>query len=180
MLTPAQVEALLAGTLDVGLLRPPVGSPDLAVHVIRRESLVAVLPSDHPAARRRSVRLADLAAEPFVSYPSHFRSVVHDAVEMACGKAGFSSIIVQKVSETATLVSFVAAGIGVALVPASVQHLRITGAVYRPLMGRAEEVALAIASRVDDPSPVVRQVLSRVGAWVGGVRAVPADVAAVS
>jgi DNA-binding transcriptional LysR family regulator len=180
MLTPAQVEALLAGTLDVGLLRPPVGSPDLAVHVIRRESLVAVLPSDHPAARRRSVRLADLAGEPFVSYPSHFRSVVHDAVEMACGKAGFSPIIVQKVSETATLVSFVAAGIGVALVPASVQHLRITGAVYRPLMGRAEEVALAIASRVDDPSPVVRQVLSRVGAWVGGVRAVPADVPAVS
>jgi hypothetical protein len=47
-------------------------------------------------------------------------------------------------------------------------------------MGRAEEVALAIASRVDDPSPVVRQVLSRVGAWVGGVRAVPADVPAVS
>jgi DNA-binding transcriptional LysR family regulator len=180
MLTPAQVEALLVGTLDVGLLRPPVGSPDLAVQVIRREPLVAVLPSDHPSARRRSVRLGDLASEPFVSYPSHFRSVVHDAVEMACGKAGFSPIIVQEVGETATLVSIVAAGVGVALVPASVQHLQITGAVYRPLAGRAEEVALAIASRVDDPNPVVRQVLRRVGDLVGGVRPVPVDVPAVS
>jgi DNA-binding transcriptional LysR family regulator len=95
--------------------------------------------------------------------PTVAAAVVHDAVEMACGKAGFSPIIVQKVSETATLVSFVAAGIGVALVPASVQHLRITGAVYRPLVGRAEEVALAIASRVGDPNPVVRQVFSPVG-----------------
>ena len=48
MLTPAQVNALLSGTLDVGLLRPPVHSPDLAVHDIRREPLVVALPADHP------------------------------------------------------------------------------------------------------------------------------------
>ncbi|HZD65492.1 MAG TPA: LysR substrate-binding domain-containing protein, partial [Acidimicrobiales bacterium] len=157
MLTPAQVEALTAGTLDVGLLRPPVRSPHLWVQVIRREPLVAVLPTGHPIAGERSLKLAKLASEPFIVYPSDFRSVIHDAVELACHKAGFEPQVAQQASETSTLVSLVAAGIGVALVPASVQHLRITGAIYRPLAGTTEEVALAVASRVDDPNPVLHQ-----------------------
>jgi DNA-binding transcriptional LysR family regulator len=167
MLTPAQVEALLSGTLDVGLLRPPVHSADLEVHVIRREPLVAVLPVGHPLAGDRWVKLAALADDGFVSYPSHFRSVMHDAVEAACRKAGFTPVVVQEVAETATLVSLVAAGIGVALVPASVQHLRITGTTYRPLAGSTEEVALAVASRANDPNPVVGRFLGRVRALVG-------------
>lgn len=175
MLTPAQVEALLEGVLDVGLLRPPVRSPGLVVDVIRREPLVVVLPANHPAAAGRTVRLAALADEPFVTYPSHFRSVVHDAVDTACGKAGFEPRVAQEVGETATLVSLVAAGIGVALVPASVQHLRITGAVYRPLAGTSEEVALAVARRASDTNPVVQQFLSRVRALVGGLRPTPTD-----
>ena len=48
MLTPAQVASLLDGTLDLGLLRPPVRERALAVEVVRREPLVAVLPQAHP------------------------------------------------------------------------------------------------------------------------------------
>jgi len=172
MLTPAQVNALLSGTLDVGLLRPPVHSPDLAVHDIRREPLVVALPADHPLVGDRPVKLTELAGDPFVTYPSHFRSVMHDAAEAACRKAGFTPRVAQEVGETATLVSLVAAGIGVALVPASVQHLRITGAVYRPLAGSTQEVALAVASRVGDPNPVLQRFLGRVRAMVG-LRPVP-------
>jgi len=50
---------------------------------------------------------------------------------------------------------------GVALVPASVSHLRITGAVFRPLTGTDAEVSLAVATRVDDPSPQVARVRER-------------------
>ena len=63
-------------------------------------------------------------------------------------------------AETSTLVSFVAAGLGVALVPASVQHLRITGAVYRPLAGASPMVELAVATRQGETSPAVRRVLA--------------------
>jgi len=160
MLTPAQVSGLLEGSLDVGFLRPPVRVPDLNVRVIRREPLVAVLPERHRLARRRSVPLKALAHEWFITYPSHFRSVMHDAVETACRKAGFRHRVAQEVNETATLVSFVAAGFGVALVPASVQHLQITGAVYRPLAGGSENVALALAWRAGDRSSVVARFLT--------------------
>jgi len=159
LLTPAQVEGLLAGTLDLGLLRPPVRERELAVEVVRREPLVAVLPEAHRLARHATVPLEELAPEPFVVYPSHFRSVVHDAVEETCAAHGFLPRVALEVSETATLVSFVAAGLGVSLVPESVRHMTVHGAVYRPLSREAAAVELALAWRREDASPVLERAL---------------------
>lgn len=170
MLTPRQVTALGDGTIDLGFLRPPVNDPGLEVRVLRREPLIAALPESHPLADRPSVRLADLKAETFISYPSHRRSVVHDAVFAACRRAGFQPTEVQEVAETSTLVAFVAAGLGVALVPASVQHLHITGATFKPLASTTGEVELAVAWRKGDDSPVLARVLSRAQTLIGGGR----------
>ena len=56
LLTPAQVARLLDGTLDLGLLRPPVHERELSTEVLHSEPLVAVLPETHPLARRRRRR----------------------------------------------------------------------------------------------------------------------------
>jgi len=158
LLTPAQVTGLLDGRLDVGFLRPPVRAPDINLQIVRREPLVAVLPETHPLAVSETISLSDLAADPFVSYPSQIRSVMHDAVEEACRRAGFRPQVALEVHEVATLLSFVAAGLGVGLVPLSAQRLRITGAVYRPLRERSEAV-LAMAWRAGERSLVVDRFL---------------------
>lgn len=168
MLTPVQVTGLLDRTLDIGFLRPPARDPGITVSVLRREPLIAVLPDTHPLATASSVRLADLRDDPFITYLSQHRSVVYDAVIEACERVGFTPEQHTEVAETSTLVSFVASGRGVALVPASVQHLAVTGAVFRPLAGQTQEVALAVATRKDDPSPQVARVLSRTYALLGG------------
>lgn len=167
MLTPRSVAGLVDGTLDLAFLRPPVGQRGLIVQVLRREPLVAVLPEQHPLARLEAVPLVDLADEQFVAYPSAHRSVVHDAFMDACQRAGFEPRVAHEVGETSTLVAFVAAGLGVALVPASVRHLQITSAVYRPLAGPSADVVLALAHRADDSSPVLRRVLGRVRELLG-------------
>jgi len=159
LLTPAQVERLLAGTLDLGLLRPPVHERDLEIEVLRSEPLIAVLPESHRLAAADAVPLDELASEPFVTYPSHFRSVLHDAVEDACAAHGFKPLAAHEVSETATLVSFVAAGLGVSLVPASVGNMTVRGAIYRPLADDATRVELAVAWRRDDDRPVLSRAL---------------------
>jgi DNA-binding transcriptional LysR family regulator len=159
LLTPAQVELLVDGTLDLGLLRPPVRERDLAVEVLRSEPLVAVLPQAHRLAGADAVPLEELEDEPFVVYPSHFRSVVHDAVEETCAAHGFHPRVALEVSETATLVSFVAAGLGVSLVPESVRHMTVHGAVYRPLAREAAAVELAVAWRRADTAPVLERAL---------------------
>jgi DNA-binding transcriptional LysR family regulator len=173
MLTPDQIAGLLDNSLDIGFLRPPVRNRDIDVRVLRREPLIAALPERHPLASKQRVKLAALADEPFITYPSHHRSVVYDAVFVACREAGFSPHAVVEVAETSTMVAFVAAGIGVALVPASVQHLRITGATYLPLAGTTEEVELAVATRRDDRSPDLAKVLWRAQALIGGARPIP-------
>jgi len=168
MLTPDQVASLLDGSLDLGFLRPPVRSTVLDVRVLRREALIAVLPEHHRLAQRARIKLQDLRDEPFITYPSHHRSVVYDAVIDACGQSGFSPARVQEVGETSTLVSFVAAGLGVALVPASVRNLKITGAQYLPLVGPQPDVELAIATRRDEKSPHVERVRALAEVLVGG------------
>jgi DNA-binding transcriptional LysR family regulator len=170
LLTPVQVECLVDRSLDMAFLRPPVRHADVEVRVLRREPLIAALPESHPLASRPQVRLADLRDEPFITYPAQHRSVVFDAVLEACRHAGFQPKAVQHVGETSTLVSFVAAGLGVALVPASVRHLQITGASYRPLAGTTREVELALATRVGDSSPRLARVRARVEALLGGGR----------
>jgi DNA-binding transcriptional LysR family regulator len=159
MLTPQQVSALLDRSIDFGILRPPVHRRELTVEILRREALVAVVPAGHRLAAAPSVHVADLAGEPFVVYVSHRRSVVHDAVQRTCEQHGFVPAPVIEVTESATLVSFVAAGAGVALVPESVCHMRVGGAVYRPLADSHEGVELGLAWRRGDDDPALARAL---------------------
>jgi DNA-binding transcriptional LysR family regulator len=167
MLTPAQVEGLVDGTIDLAILRPPVHRRDLDVEVVGHEPLIAVLPAGHRLAEAESVPVAALAGEPFVTYPSHFRSVVHDAVEEVCDAHGFLPRVELEVAETATLVSFVAAGIGVSLVPASVARMTVEGAVYRPLRGSDVGVDLAVVRRAADDNPLLLRALEVIRGRIG-------------
>lgn len=156
MLTPAQVEGLLDGSISVGLLRPPVHADGVVVEVLREEPLVALLPVRHPLASRVDFRLYDLRLEDFIGYPSSPPSSVYQTVTAACRQAGFTPKIRQEVAETSSLVALVAAGLGVALAPASVRHLRINGVTHRPIRGTDVTLPLAVAYRGGTVPPIVR------------------------
>ncbi len=124
---------------------------------------MAVLPSAHPLAGRRRIPLSALAGEAFVMHPSGHRSSMHEQVLEACAAAGFSPPSVLEVGETATLVVFVAAGLGVALVPEPVRSLGLDGVAYVALTG-PPTIDLALATRAGDDSPAVRRVAGLVTA----------------
>lgn len=170
MVTPAQVAGLVEGSLDLGILRPPAHSPDLAVEVIRSEPMIAALPAQHPLAGQEKVRIADLREEPFIRYASHLQTVLNRVVAEACAAQGFTPRVALEVTETATLVSFVAGGIGVALVPESVAGMTVNGAVYRPLKGKVPRVQIALAWRKDDDNPILARALRVVRARTRGAR----------
>ena len=81
---------------------------------------------------------------------------MHTRVLEACAAAGFEPSPVVEVSETATLVVFVAAGLGVALVPEPVRSLGLEGVSYVALTD-APTVDLALAAR-PDASPAAQRV----------------------
>ena len=162
LLSPALIEAVLSGDLDLALVRPHSSLPDgLNLRALRRERFVAVVPDTHPLAGQQSLELALLAGEPFVMHPSGDRSSVHQHVLTACRSAGFEPPAIVEVSETATLVVSVAAGLGVALVPEPVRSLRLEGVTYVDLTS-AHTIDLALAARSSELSAAVRAVASTI------------------
>lgn len=159
LVTPRQVEALLEGRLAVGILRPPAAVAGLAVEIIRHEPVVVLLASRHPAAVNREIDLRDMRDEWFVSYPNNPPSTMYSIMQSACESAGFLPRVRQVVADSASLVALVAADTGVALVPASLRHLRINGATFRPLATPRITTALALAYRESDVNPLVRRFL---------------------
>jgi DNA-binding transcriptional LysR family regulator len=159
MLVPDQVAALLAGRIDLALLRPPVDEAALRVTTLRRESLIVALPEAHPLAARDRLTVADLRDEELIVHVGRGRSVMHGVVTALCREAGFEPKVRHEVAETSTLVTFVAAGLGVAVVPEPVAALGVAGATYRPLDGPAR-VDLAAATRADDESAALGRALA--------------------
>ena len=162
-LLSSQVAARLAdGSLDVGILRPVELAPGIGSRALRSEPLVAALPTGHPSGVPGTpVALASLAGEPFVAYPAP-ASAMATALVDACRAAGFTPDIRAEVRETATLVAFVASGLGVALVPQGVAHLRIPGVEYLPL---ADEVRIdLIAAWHSDAPAAADRVVTRLAA----------------
>ncbi|HLX44921.1 MAG TPA: LysR substrate-binding domain-containing protein [Bryobacteraceae bacterium] len=153
-----QTRALRDGRIQVSFLRPPIDEADIEVRTITREPWVVALPTAHRFARRSRVALKMLAAESFVSFPRDLAPVLYDQLISMCNRAGFSPRIVQE-GQMQTIVSLVAAGIGVALVPATLENLSRRGVVYRPLTGAVAKLQLAVAWRRDNRSPLLEAFL---------------------
>jgi DNA-binding transcriptional LysR family regulator len=156
MLTLSMEEGLREGTIDAAFLRPPVASPEIDHRIVAREPLVVALPSFSLLAEERPVAVSELQDQDFIAYPPE--SVLHRTTAELCREAGFQPRITQVAGETSTMLSLVAAGGGVAIVPASMRALQLEGVVYRDLED-APEVDLAVAWRRDDRSPLLRNFL---------------------
>lgn len=145
-----QMSATLAkglkdGSLDVAVLRPHPELDGLEHQHLAVDRVVVAMPEGHPMAGRTSVRLTELANERFVSYPIE-TSAVGRLQRQACQAAGFEPQVHAVVTETSALVTFVAAALGVALVPENVQLVGIHGVRYLPL-DPPLEVPLLMACR---------------------------------
>ncbi|GAA4284918.1 LysR family transcriptional regulator [Brevibacterium daeguense] len=157
MLTPELTEALETGRIDVAVLRPPVRSEDLEVKLLEQDELMVALPGNHSLADSSSIALSDLADDPFVCYPQG--SAVAAATFEATRRTGFRPHIAQEAGETSTLLAFVAAGMGVALVPMTQRGFSVQGVVFRPL-DSAPVVDLALAWRRTAETALVRRFIS--------------------
>ncbi len=160
-------DMLRTNNLDVSILRPPIDSHDLVVRTILKENWLVAMRGSHPAARSSEIALKTLAGERFILFPRVLAPNIYDSILGACQKAGFSPNIVIE-AQMHTIVSLVAAGMGVALVPESMQNLRRRGLVYRRLKEPAPKVALALAWRDEEAPPVLRAFLDIVSEVTAG------------
>jgi DNA-binding transcriptional LysR family regulator len=105
------------GRLDLALvsLREPVAG--IALETLTRQPVGLICPLGHPLARRSSLRLADIADEPFVELPPAWGTRINN--DHAFAAAGLAREVAYEINDTASLVEFVRHGLGVALFPRS-------------------------------------------------------------
>jgi len=157
LLTPAQEAALEDDRIDVALLRPPLRAADLSARVVSQERLVAAVDAAHPLAAAVSIGLEDLREEDFVAYSAP-GSVVNAAVTQACLAAGFLPRRTREAAEVSIVLTQVAAGLGVAVLPESVLALQVEGVRFVPITDDVH-VGLALAWRTHDDSPALARLL---------------------
>jgi DNA-binding transcriptional LysR family regulator len=148
-LTNAQaVAALVAGDIDVAFVRLPVkADPMLRCAQVSEEQVVVALPHDHRLAREDKIDLADLAADSFVMIPREREPELFDYYVAMCHTAGFSPLIGHDADRTHVAIGLVAAGLGVALVPASSRGTGGANVVHVPLGDVDPRLTLGVAWR---------------------------------
>ncbi|WP_369930362.1 LysR family transcriptional regulator [Xanthomonas sp. NCPPB 2632] len=156
--TLRQVACLLEGSQHVGLLRGGALPATLVSHKLVDDPLVAVLRADHPLATRKRARLRmdELADERFVVFSRAAGTGVHDQLLSMCRNAGFVPRIAQEAGESSTMIGLVAAGLGVAVLPDSLRHVRVDGVAYVAIDSPDAASALHVTHRRDDASPLVK------------------------
>ncbi|MGW5521172.1 LysR substrate-binding domain-containing protein [Gordonia sp. NPDC003950] len=175
LLTPMQCAALEAHEIDLGVLRPPVVGEGIELRTIDVECMVLVVASDHRLAIEPVVATSDLRNEPFVMYDSR-DSAVNDATFRTCRRAGFVPQRAHEASGTPVLLALVAAGLGVAVLPASVRALPLAGLVIRDLVD-AGTTEIALAWNTGDDNPVVESVARVIGEAFDMSSATPSSAA---
>lgn len=159
MSTLQQLSAFREGRIQLGILRPPVDG-DLFTRTITRESLVAVIPADHPLSEKKPLSLADFAGEDFILWPRDHDPHALVQILSLCQKADFSPNVVQQSAELQTITGLVAAGVGVSLLIGNPKHLlRHDGVVHKTIEAPPAHWELSVAWREDEHSPVVQAFL---------------------
>lgn len=126
------------GQVDVGLLSPPVPLSSIALREpVLSDILVAVLPSTHALGNLPEIALSALAGEDFVSFSAARVPAFHQRIVAACQEQGFEPNIVQEATQIYTILSLVAAGMGVALLPSATARLEHPGVKHIPIVNRS-------------------------------------------
>jgi DNA-binding transcriptional LysR family regulator len=135
----AQIDALLAGQIDIGFGHSAVVPSQLSFATLFDEPLVACLPPRHPAAATRHgepLDLRRLAHEAFILFRRAGSPAYFDQIVALCMAAGFAPEVRFQVSQWLTVVSMVAKGMGVAIVPQCLAGSGL-GARFMPLASEA-------------------------------------------
>src|ERR1700686_5228545 len=158
--SPQLADALMRGKLDAAFMRPEVHTPDLIYRPVKKEPLVAVLPSDHRLAACDAIDPHDIVGETFVSVSNTaptLRVVINDYLE----RSNLGIRPDHEVDNLAMAMSLIASTRGVALLPAYAQNFMPWSVISRPIKGKPPTIDLVIGYNKANTSRTLKLFLSR-------------------
>lgn len=171
--TRRQIENLRRGTVDLSLVVGPLqDATDLAMVDLQQQRFVVAVPRGHALAAQKSVRIKALAAEPFIAFTAAEGAGFVAALLGACKAAGFVPRVVQEASQMQAVLTLVAGGLGIALVPASLRMLAMKDVAFLDVadVRSPPSYQLAFAYRQGNDNPVIQAFISVARAVVATAR----------
>ncbi|RDS81705.1 LysR family transcriptional regulator [Dyella monticola] len=161
MATSQQIDALEQGLIDVGVIRPEALPDGISAIELFKDSLTVVMHASNPLASKEGpIDIGELANEDFIFYQRHLGVRLYDEVIALCTRAGFSPRILYQVRELPTIIGLISGGFGVAVLPGSVQRMRVQNVVYRPVAHMEAATAVWAIYRNDASDPMVHAFLT--------------------
>jgi DNA-binding transcriptional LysR family regulator len=161
--TTRQIEAMRRAEVDLALVvRPLQDVTDLVLVDLQAQGFVIAVPRSHALASQQKVRIKALAAEPFIAFPAAEGAGFVAALQSACQAAGFTPKVVQEASQMQAVLTLVAGGLGIALVPASMRMMAMKNVAFLDIAGTRTPPTyqLAFAYSRSNDNPVIHSFLS--------------------
>ena len=147
-------ESVRRRELDIGILHPtPV--EDLHSRTIQRDQFMVAFWDGHHLAREKTLRLTDIAGEEFILFPPNQGTVVNTVTHNVCKRAGFTPRIAHYVDDVYTMLGLIAARMGIALLPGSLDALKTRGISFRPLVDVEESLDLVLNWNPSTQNPLL-------------------------
>ncbi len=153
--TSEQLKALHDKRIDIGFFYQAHKDERFNFYPIISEPFIVALPKKHPLSRRKTIDIKELYREPFIALTRSSQPLLRDKFIGMCHAAGFSPVIAQEASHIQTILSIVASGFGICLLPDHIKNIKRPGVLYRPLSGSLFTIELSIVWRSDNVSPLV-------------------------
>lgn len=166
-----QLGLLRSGELDVGLLRPPVGFPDLDSNLVEESHQVLALPEGHRLAKKRDLVWSDFDQEALVLMHPTVQHGYYDAFLAACADHSAQPRVGQYANDIQTKMWLISAGFGIAPTTATLSQVKRPGLMFRPLPSELPPVHTILVWRRGDTSPLLenfRAYFSKIKPRAGG------------
>lgn len=152
------VEQLQKGEFDAAIMMNPGLRRGLKCLRLSEEPLCLAVPEAHPLRKKACIEAADLAGEAQIVTPQKVAPILRGAIERYCREAGFEPTILLETQLQQTIISLVAEGLGIAMVPETMKKANLPGVVYRPL-AQAPMVEYVILWREDNINPALGRLI---------------------
>ncbi len=156
------IKGLETQQIDIALMHwSELNHPDprLCVKSIKDEYLVLVLPENHHLATQTEISLESLVDESFILPPSHLSYSLYEQIVNLCSKVGFVPKVTQEATLMLTILSLVAGGMGISLLPINVENIQRKGVVYRKIQEQTPILQIVAVYRDDNSSVVLSKFL---------------------
>lgn len=169
-----QLRRLRNGELDAGLLRPPLGYPELDSKLVEESTQVLAMPAGHRLTRQRVLRWRDFHDEALVLIEPSGQHGYYDAFLAACAAAGATPRAAQYANDIQTKMWLISAGFGIAPTTATLALVKRPGLVFRPLPSHLPAIHTLLVWRRNDRSPLLQHLRDcfgskpaehKVGSW---------------